>query len=265
MLFEESLIDQAWRSGASAHPGLDVSREAFAAFAAERAATWQADLDRAPDLYLACACAIGANGAAERFVALFGHRIEGYLGSLASSRDRVDEVRQIVLVRCLVASESAPPAIASFSGRGSLEGWVRATAVREALGLERDRKRELRRAEVDGERPVIPPWSLAEHYREPVHRAFVAAISTLAAPHRALLRLHYVHGTTTAQLANMFQVSRATLVRRLTEARQALLDRFSGELNDLAGVSPDDCVAVLRLVKEEIDLSLSSLLRESSG
>ncbi|MDX2089416.1 MAG: hypothetical protein SFX73_16305 [Kofleriaceae bacterium] len=261
----ESLIDEAWRAGATVHPGLGVTRAAFAAFAEARAATWQASLERAPDLYLACACATGAPGAAERFVALFGHRIEAYLGSLASTQDRVDEVRQIVLVRCLVASETSPPAIATFSGRGSLEGWVRATAVREALGLERDRQRELRRTEHDSDRPVAAAWSLAEHYREPVHRAFVTASATLAAPHRALLRLHYVHAMTTAQLADMFQVSRATLVRRLTEAREALLERFSGELHDLAGVSPDDGVAVLRLVKEEIDLSLSSLLRESSS
>ena len=47
--------------------------------------------------------------------------------------------------------------------------------------------------------------------------------------------------------------------------REALLERFQGELEDRAGVSAEDCVAVLRLVKGQIDLSLSSLLRESSG
>lgn len=253
-------IEAAWSAGASAHPGLDVAQATFAAFAEERAASW--DLARAPDLYLACACAAGVPGAAERFVALFGDRIESYLGSLATSRDRVDEVRQIVLVRCLVATESGPPAITSFSGRGSLEGWVRATAVREALGLEREGKRTLRFGPVEAEGGAA--WSLAEHYREPALRAFVAAIRTLAPPHRALLRLHYVHGATTAELATMFQVSRATLVRRLTDAREALLASFSDALGALAGLPPEDGVAVLRMVKSHIDLSLSSLLRDSS-
>ncbi|HVK88610.1 MAG TPA: hypothetical protein VM513_31040 [Kofleriaceae bacterium] len=256
-------IETAYLAGATAHPGLELALPAFAAFASEREETWQADLSRAPDLYLACACASGVPGAAERFVVLFGDRIESYLGTLATSHDRVDEVRQIVLVRCLVATEQAPPAIAAFSGRGSLEGWVRATAVREALGLERAGKRMLPTG--TPETAVVPAWSLADHYREPALRAFIAATRTLAPPHRALLRLHYVHGTTTAQLATMFQVSRATLVRRLTEARQALLEKFSHALGDLAGLGPEDGVAVLRMVKSQIDLSLSSLLRDSSS
>lgn len=256
-------IEAAYVAGAAAHPGLALARPAFAAFAGEREASWQDDLARAPDLFLACACASGVPGAAERFVALFGDRIQSYLGTLATSHDRVDEVRQIVLVRCLVATEKGPPAIAAFSGRGSLEGWVRATAVREALGLERAGKRALPGGTPDA--AVVPPWSLAVHYREPALRAFIAASRTLAPPHRALLRLHYVHGTTTAQLATMFQVSRATLVRRLAEAREALLQRFSHELGELAGLAPEDGVAVLRMVKSQIDLSLSSLLRDSSG
>jgi RNA polymerase sigma-70 factor, ECF subfamily len=256
-------IEAAYLAGAVAHSGLELARPAFAAFADEREATWQGDLARAPDLYLACACANGVPGAAERFVALFGDRIESYLGTLATSHDRVDEVRQIVLVRCLVATEEGPPAIAAFSGRGSLEGWVRATAVREALGLERAGKRTLQACTPDT--GVVPPWSLAEHYREPALRAFIVATRTLAPSHRALLRLHYVHGTTTAQLATMFQVSRATLVRRLTDAREALLEKFSHALGELAGLAPEDGVKVLRMVRSQIDLSLSSLLRDSSG
>ena len=63
----------------------------------------------------------------------------------------------------------------------------------------------------------------------------------------------------------MVLVSRATVVRRLTEARQALLEKFSHALGDLAGLGPEDGVAVLRMVKSQIDLSLSSLLRDSSS
>ncbi len=55
--------------------------------------------------------------------------------------------------------------------------------------------------------------------REPVSRAFRAACVGLPAAQRALLRLHYVQGVTTANLARMYAASRATIVRRLTEAR----------------------------------------------
>lgn len=261
-------IEHAWNEGRAAHPGLDVSFELFAAFAAQRAATWAGVLDRAADLYFACACVNGIPGAAELFFETFGDRIPSYLGALGKHPDQVDEVRQIVLVRCLVPDEGRPPALASYSGRGSLEGWIRATAVREALALERDRARHVplstpgaraedRPAEQDRE------W-LAGHYREPVVRSFTLATAALPREHRALLRLHYVHGVTTAELAQMFRVSRATLVRRLAAARDALFERVQGELHGAAGVPPEDCANVLRLVKSQVDLRLSALLRETA-
>jgi len=260
-------IEEAWRRGRAAHPSLELAREAFARFAVERMTTWGGALDRAPDLYFACACASSVAGAAELFLEQFGSRIRTYLGTLARTPDLVDEVRQIVLVRCLVSNDGAPPALASYSGRGSLEGWVRATAVREALAIERDRARhvELTASAVEAAATADRDPALIGLYREPVARAFVVATAALPRDQRALLRLHYVHGLTTAQLAQMFQISRATLVRRLTAARDGLLDRLQGVLRADAGVPPEDCTSVLRLVKSQVDLRLSSLLRETAA
>jgi RNA polymerase sigma-70 factor (ECF subfamily) len=262
-------IEQAWNIGRAAHPALEVAFEVFVQFAAERAATWAGALDRAADLYVACACVTGVRGAAELFLETFGERIPAYLGELGKRRDMVDEVRQIVLVRCLVPEAGRPPALASYSGRGSLEGWIRATAVREALALERDRARHVplttpgARTEA-GHGELDREW-LVGHYREPVVRSFTLATAALPREHRALLRLHYVHGVTTEQLARMFRVSRATLVRRLAAAREALFERVQGALEGTAGVPAEDCANVLRLVKSQVDLRLSSLLRETAA
>lgn len=242
--------------------------ETFTAFARDRADTWHGVAERAPDLYFACACATGASGAAEQFLARFGDQIPGYLGRLGRDRDLVDEVRQIVLVRCLLGEPGRPPAIASFSGRGSLEGWVRATAMREAMALERDRQRHVELTGSDRPSPIDADRELVQmigHYREPVVRAFTAATSSLPREQRTLLRLHYVFGLTTADLATMFKISRATLVRRLTDAREDLMERLQGELQGQAGVPPEDCANVLRLVKSQIDLRLSSLLKETAA
>lgn len=260
-------IEAAWTAGRSAYPALDVALDVFARFARERAETWAGAIDRAADLYFACACAHGVAGAAQQFVERYRARFPSYLGRLARTQDQTDEVRQVVLVRCLLREDERPPAIASYSGRGSLEGWVRATAVREALALERDRARhvELPAAEVEQPAALDREWMLVGHYREPVARAFAGAAAALPHEHRALLRLHYVHGLTTADLARMFQVSRATLVRRLTEARERLLERLQRELYGQAGVPPADCESVLRLVRSQVDLRLSSLLRETQA
>lgn len=256
--------EQAWQAGRQAHPSVDLSCEVFRAFADERAAAWNGTPDRAADLYLACACAQGLDGAAERFAELFGERVPLYISKITTSTDRIDEVRQVVLVRCLLAIDGKAPAIASYSGRGSLDGWVRATAVREALALERQGARHVTLGGSALETGASArDAALIAHYREPVARAFAAAATSLPRDHRALLRLHYVHSITTAQLAQMFQVSRATLVRRLTDARDQLVAALQRHLATEAGVPQDDCEAVLRLVKSQIDLRLSVLLRET--
>jgi RNA polymerase sigma-70 factor (ECF subfamily) len=256
--------EQAWETGRTAHPGLDLPCETFRAFAEERSTASGGTLDRAPDLYLACACARGVKGAAERFAELYGERVPLYISKITTSTDRIDEVRQVVLVRCLLALDGKAPAIASYSARGSLDGWVRATAVREALALERQGARHVTLGGSALEAGASPgDAALIAHYREPVARAFAAAATSLPREHRALLRLHYVHAITTAQLAQMFQISRATLVRRLTDAREQLVAALQQHLAAEAGVPRDDCEAVLRLVKSQIDLRLSVLLRET--
>jgi RNA polymerase sigma-70 factor (ECF subfamily) len=261
-------IEVGWNAGRDAYPGLAVALDDFATFARARSETWGGVIDRAPDLYFACACAIGAESAAEQFLERFGDKIATYLGRLGSDRDLVDEVRQIVLVRCLLGEPDRPPGIASFSGRGSLEGWVRATAMREAMALERARARHVELGDsgtgspLDADRELV---TLVGQYREPVVRAFTVATQSLPREQRTLLRLHYVYGLTTADLAQMFKISRATLVRRVAEARDALFERLQGELFGAAGVPREDCESVLRLVKSQIDLRLSSLLRETAA
>jgi hypothetical protein len=63
----------------------------------------------------------------------------------------------------------------------------------------------------------------------------------------------------------MYRISRSTLVRRLAEARDALVARLAGELEGRAGIAAADCTDVLRLLKGQIDLRLSSLLRETAA
>ncbi len=267
-MLDVETIAAGWSAGCAAHPSLALTLAAFSPFAETRSATWSGVLDRAPDLFFACACAAGIPGAAELFLERFGDQIRSYLGRLGSDRDLVDEVRQIVLVRCLIGEPDRPPALASFSGRGSLEGWVRATAMREAIALDRERSRHVELGGSDSGSPLDGDRELSAmigHYREPVVRAFTAATSSLPREQRTLLRLHYVFGLTTADLALMFKISRATLVRRITVARDDLFELLQGELFGQVGVPPEDCESVLRLVKSQIDLRLSSLLRETAA
>jgi RNA polymerase sigma-70 factor (ECF subfamily) len=257
--------DAAYEAGRAAFPTIDLPREAFLRFVEARAQTWAGHPERAPDLYLACACVEKIPAAIGHFLSTFGKRIPHYLGRLGRNSDVVNEVRQIIATRCIVGDGVHPPALTSYSATGSLEGWLRATAVREALAINRQAGRQSGDVQAALEAQIA--WAdqeisfLKQTYREPVSRAFAAACLELDAQDRTLLRLHYAEGVTTADLAKMFGVSRATLIRRLAAARGSLVDRVKAALAAAAGVNDRDFNSVLRLVKSQIDLRLSVLLK----
>lgn len=257
--------ERAFEIGREAYPAIALPRETFVMFARARADTWKGNPERAADMYLACACVERIPAAVAEFLAAFGARIPVYLGKLARNADLVAEVRQIVVTRCVMGDADKQPALLAYSATGSLEGWVRATAVREALALNRQSDRN--GGEVDAVLEAQVPWvdqeiSLFKQiYREPVSQAFATACAQLAAEDRALLRLHYVDGVTTAKLATMFGISRATLIRRLAASRESLVDQVKSALKGASGVADQDFESVLRLVKSQIDLRLSVVLK----
>jgi RNA polymerase sigma-70 factor (ECF subfamily) len=257
--------ERAYEIGREAYPGIVLPRDTFIMFAHARADSWKGNPDRAADMFLACACVERIPAAIAEFLAAFGDRIPLYLGKLARNADLVAEVRQILVTRCVIGDADKPPALTGYSATGSLEGWLRATAVREALAINRDADRNSGDVEAALEAEV--PWvdheiSLFKQiYREPVSRAFANACAELAVEDRALLRLHYVDGVTTAKLAAMFGISRATLIRRLAAARESLIERVKATLKAASGVADQDFESVLRLVKSQIDLRLSVVLK----
>lgn len=269
MLLSEA-VEQAFQAGRRAFPNIELAESAFAEYAqarAEQVNVWGANADRAADLYLAAACVSQTPAAISEFLARFGERIPQYLGRLARTSDLISEVRQIIAMRCLVAEPGRPAGLDSYSGAGSLEGWVRATAVREALALTKRTERESHRFESVLEGHMS--WAdqeiamLRKVYCEPVSRAFAAACAQLSPEHRALLRLHFAQGVTTGQLATMYAVSRATLVRRLTEAREALIALVKTNLKSAVGVAENDFFSVLKLVNSQLDLRLSMVLKDT--
>jgi RNA polymerase sigma-70 factor (ECF subfamily) len=258
------VVDAVLEGGRATYPALSIERSDLAAFLTARPACWPVAGDRAADLYLACACVRGDPEAAAIFIRRYLERTAVYLGKLARDEELVAEVRQRLAITLLVGREGGAPGLSGYGGRGPLEGWLRVAATRAALGLRRGERRRdsweraasLQVLEGDEELQV-----LKRRYREPLERAFDVAAASLGAAQRALLRLHYAEGVTTAQLAGLHGVSRPTLVRRLTEAREALVAGVEDELRRTVGLGPDELTSVLRLVRSQLELSLATLLR----
>jgi RNA polymerase sigma-70 factor (ECF subfamily) len=93
-------------------------------------------------------------------------------------------------------------------------------------------------------------------YRE----AFEAALATLTARDRNLLRQQYVYGTTIDELAALYRVHRATAARWVARVREVVLRRTRrhiGEALHLAGAELD---SVMGRIATDLDYSLHHTL-----
>lgn len=80
----------------------------------------------AGDLYLACACARGVTEAIAVVESAHFARIREFVAGVETAPEQVAEIAQQLRTKLLVGDT---PRIASYSGRGSLGGWIRVAAV----------------------------------------------------------------------------------------------------------------------------------------
>ncbi|MFT3699034.1 MAG: sigma-70 family RNA polymerase sigma factor [Kofleriaceae bacterium] len=206
----------------------------------------------AADIDLARACASGDTTAIARFERTIIPDIRGAIVKLAS--DHVDEILQRTREKLLVGT----PRIAEYRGRGPLAAWVQAIAIREALMLLRSSRRE--RARIDQLDPLYaivesdPALALTKRtYRAELATAFRAALATIETRERTLLRLVFVEGAGTEQLAAMYGVHRTTMFRWLQGARSHLLEHVRERLANV--IATDELSSLIRDIATSLDVT----------
>jgi len=226
-------------------------------------ATTAAELDAlvAGDLYLACACGHGVPEAIEALEREQFSRIREFAASVTTSPELVKELTQQLRARLLVGDGERPPRILMYSGRGSLGGWVRVTAVRLARDLGRS-ERALARAHEKLEVEQLDPELayLKRAYGPAVSAAIEGALGSLDAEARGLLKMHYVDGLTIEQVGLAFAKSRATAARMLAAARLTLVSAIRERLVGTVGVRQDEADSLLAFVRSQLDVSLARML-----
>lgn len=244
-----------------------------AAFVRGVAAGLAADVDpvaalaalRADDLYLARACAAGHVDAIRAFEERFMPAVTAALRGMRVPDDTRAEVAQRIRERLLVGDAERGPRIADYAGRGSLERWVRTAAAHTYFNL---KKRADREVGVDDDQvldaiaaPDVAPElaHLKERYRAQLRDAFTRALSGLSDRHKALLRYRFVDGLAVDRIAAIYKIHRGTMHRWLADARDAVATATEGAMAGV-GVAPAELASLQRLVRSQIDLSLSRLL-----
>jgi RNA polymerase sigma-70 factor (ECF subfamily) len=182
---------------------------------------------RVEELALARACAAGNNSAWEIFLTRFREKL--YQSALriaredSSARDLADALYADLYGTNTRGGERVSK-LASYTGRGSLEGWLRTVLAQEYINRYR---RTRRLVSLEGESEEGTQFAAAEG--EPassadprLELATDEAIAQLPVEDRTVLAAYYLDGRTLAEIARMLGVHESTISRKLDKLAKAL-------------------------------------------
>jgi RNA polymerase sigma-70 factor, ECF subfamily len=190
---------------------------------------------RLEELALARACAAGHERAWEVFLTRYREKLYDAARSITredgSARELADS-----LYADLYGTEIRGGRRASklnyYTGRGSLEGWLRATLAQEYVNRYRRGRREVsleEKAEAGAQFVAAdpPPQAVSDPR---LAEATDAVLAALAAEERFILAAYHLDGRTLAEIARVLGVHESTVSRKLEKVVRALRERIEKEL-----------------------------------
>ena len=182
---------------------------------------------RVEELALARACAKGENSAWEIFLAKYREKL--YLSALRIAREdsaarELADTLYADLYGTITRDGQRVSKLSSYTGRGSLEGWLRTVLAQEYVNRYRRTKRLVSLEEESEEglqfrAPDPAPVTAADNR---LSRATDQALAELPAEDRMLLSAYYLDGRTLAEIARMLGVHESTISRKLDKLAKSL-------------------------------------------
>ncbi|MBE2250000.1 MAG: hypothetical protein IAE78_10650 [Myxococcus sp.] len=218
-----------------------------------------------PGVALACALFHRQPEALACFEERVVPRVRAALQKLGAAAPAVDEHVQGMRTRLLADDHGAR--LRHYRGVGAFEAFVITTAVRALTDAHRGPMRDADDealaklpAAVDLERQLARTGQ-----RHLFATAFRASLAALEPRERALLKLNLVDGASIDALAPLYQVSRATVARWLSSARQALQQGTLARLSKDTRLEGDDLHGLMASLESGFDVSLRRFVEEAAG
>jgi RNA polymerase sigma-70 factor, ECF subfamily len=182
---------------------------------------------RVDELALARACARGNNAAWEIFLIRFREKL--YLAALriaredSAARDLADTL-YADLYGTSTRDGHRVSKLASYTGRGSLEGWLRTVLAQEYVNRYRRTKRlvSLEEESEEGLQFAAPEAQPSAGADARLEQATDEVLAQLAPEDRAVLAAYYLDGRTLAEIARMLGVHESTISRKLDKLAKSL-------------------------------------------
>jgi len=228
---------------------------------------------RLAELALAQACALGREAAWERFIGQYrGPLIQAAIaitGSASLGEELADSLyAELYGLRERDGRRRSP--LATYTGRGSLAGWLRTTLVQRFRDHHRRTHRETPLENVDSPAPAAPVAAETTVLASAVTHTLLE----LDPEDRFLLAAYYLDRQTLLQIAHTLGVHEATISRRLKRLvaslhKQLLRNLCSSGLSRAAaeealGADPRDIEINLRVLLQASQSSAFSAMRAAS-
>lgn len=214
------------------------------------------------DFYLCVACAEGDTAALRALDLVLVSQVRRVLDRLGVAHLE-DEVLSLVRQRVMVDNPPRPAKLRQYSGKGALEGWLRAVTVSvlrkvaPRVSRERDLLDELTDHIAPGD---LELGLLKSRHRAQLRESLEGALRQLQPVERNLLRLAYVEDLSTEALGKVYGVHKSTAARRLRAIEQTLREQSLAGLSARLHLNRTELTSLLRALISELSLSLPRAL-----
>jgi RNA polymerase sigma-70 factor (ECF subfamily) len=219
---------------------------------------------RLSELALAQSCSLGREVAWQRFLTLYRAPLTqaaiAITGSATLGRDLADSLySELYGLRQVDGQRNSP--LASYSGRGSLLGWLRTTLAQRHVDHHRRVHRETPLDSLDVPAPV-PSVSAVPAELSRLTHAVERTLQGLLPEDRFLLSSYFLDRQTLLQISRLLHVHEATISRRLKRLVADLRKQLLHNLQS-GGLSKRAAEEALGNDPRDIEINLRALLQTS--
>lgn len=224
---------------------------------------------RVEELALARACAAGNNTAWEVFLSRYREKL--YQSALriaredSAARELADGLYAELYGTTLRDGERVSK-LSSFTGRGSLEGWLRTVLSQEFVNRYRRTKRlvSLDEENEDGAQLAAPEPEAIAVADSRLEYATDSALAELAGEDRFVLAAYYLDGRTLAEVARMLRVHESTISRKVDKLAKVLRKKILSGLMQ-RGMARRQAEEALEVDVRDLQINIRRSLTQESG
>jgi RNA polymerase sigma-70 factor (ECF subfamily) len=224
---------------------------------------------RAEELALARACAAGHEHAWEVFLTRYREKlydIAGYITKESSAARELADSVYAELYGTATRDGQRTSKLASYTGRGSLEGWLRTVMAQEHINRYRRQRRlvSLDEETEEGSQFATPDSEPAIAVDPRVEAATDEVLLALPSEDRFVLASYFLDGRTLAEIARTLGVHESTISRKLDKLAKSLRKQILASLGR-RGMSRRQAQEALEVDVRDLRVNIRSRLAQETG